>query len=208
MAETSPTCLAAAAARLGMTGAVQAVCVVNQLIADDVGAIGVSAIDKRPVTGPVKVRTLGLHGDVQADRKHHGGVEKAVYAYTDEDAAWWSKELDREIPPGSFGENLRLQGIDLDGAYPGERWQIGERLVLEVTRPRIPCATFGRWLGEKGWVRRFIQEGRPGTYFKVITPGVVEAGDQALIIAIPETPSSTIRERALALGPTQSRPSD
>ncbi len=206
MAESSPTCLASAAQRLGLTGTVDAVCVVDQLFTDDVGAVGVSGIDKRPVAGPVRVRTLGLHGDVQADRKHHGGTDKAVYAYAAEDADWWSQQLRREIPPGTFGENLRLSGIDLDGAHPGERWRIGEHVVLEATVPRIPCATFGRWLGEPGWVRRFMEAGRPGTYFRVITAGTVQAGDAVEVIATAETAAESIRELAIARGPAQSRP--
>lgn len=208
MTEASPTCLAGAADRLGLTGTIDAVCVVHQLVADDVGQVGVSGIDKRPVSGPVRVRTLGLHGDVQADRKHHGGAEKAIYGYTAEDAAWWAEELGREIPAGSFGENLRISGIDLDGAHPGERWQIGDHVVLEATVPRIPCATFGRWLGEPGWVRRFLAAGRPGTYFKVITPGTVQAGDRAVVSAIPENPGPSIRETALRRGPALARPGD
>lgn len=208
MAESSPVCLAGAADRLGLTGTVDAVCVVHQLFSDDVGQVGVSAIDKRPVSGPVRVRTLGLHGDVQADRKHHGGPDKAVYAYAAEDAQWWAGQLGREIPAGSFGENLRLSGIDLDGAHAGERWQIGDRVVLEATVPRIPCATFGRWLEQPGWVKRFVLEGRPGTYFKVITPGTVQAGDRAAVIAVAEAPGATIRETALRRGPDQARPND
>lgn len=208
MTEASPTCLPGAADRWGLTGTVEAVCVVHQLIDDDAGSVGVSGIDKRPVSGPVRVRPLGLHGDVQADRKHHGGTEKAVYAYAAEDAAWWAAELGRELPPGSFGENLRLCGIDLDGAHPGERWQIGDQVVLEATVPRIPCATFGRWLDEPGWVKRFIAAGRPGTYFKVITPGLVQAGDRAAVIAVAEAPGASIRETARRDGPARARPND
>ncbi|MBO0594230.1 MOSC domain-containing protein [Nesterenkonia sp. E16_7] len=208
MTEASPTCLAGAADRLGLTGTVDAVCVVHQLIEDAAGTVGVSGIDKRPVSGPVKVRTLGLHGDVQADRKHHGGTEKAVYAYAAEDAAWWATELGRDLPSGSFGENLRLSGIDLDGAHPGERWQIGDQVVLEATVPRIPCATFGRWLDQPGWVKRFIAAGRPGTYFKVITPGTVQAGDRAAVIAVAEAPGASIRETARREGPARARPND
>lgn len=200
-AEPSPTCLYQAAARLGLRGTVEQVCVVNQLTPDG-GAVGVTAIDKRPTNDPVMVRTYGLHADVQADRQHHGGEEKAVYAYATEDAQWWEQQLDREIAPGMFGENLRIAGLDVDSAYPGERWQIGERLVLEATRPRIPCATFGRWMDEPGWVKRFLQEGRPGTYFRVVTPGRVQAGDAVEVIAAAEAPEATIREIALAKGPT------
>ena len=143
---------------------VRAVCVVDQLLTVP-GRVGVTAIDKRPVEGPVQVREYGLHGDVQADRKHHGGFDKAVYAYAQEDADWWQAELGSELAPGWFGENLRLSGIDVNGARVGERWQIGSA-VVEVTMPRTPCQTFARWVGasvgggaERGWVKRFPTRG-------------------------------------------------
>src|ERR1700750_101022 len=91
-----------------------------------------TAIDKRPVAGPVEVGPLGLAGDRQMDRRFHGGKGKAVYAYADEDASWWASQLDREIPPGLFGENLRTSGIDVTGAEIGERWAIGDEVLVEV----------------------------------------------------------------------------
>ena len=208
--EASPVCLASAAERLGVTGVVESVCVVHQLVSDP-GQVGVTAIDKRPVQGPVKVRRLGLHGDVQADRQHHGGEEKAVYAYSAADAAWWAAELGQEVPSGYFGENLRISGpdgtaFDVDAALPGERWRVGDRVVLEATRPRIPCATFGRWVERDGWVKRFLQAGRPGTYFRVITPGEIQAGDAVEVVSAAERPGPTIRELALQKGPAQARP--
>ncbi|GAA3956407.1 MOSC domain-containing protein [Gordonia caeni] len=155
------------------------VCVVHQLLADP-GSVGVTAIDKRPVEGAVKVGPYGLYADVQADRKHHGGLDKAVYAYSAEDAGYWAAELGRPLPAGWFGENLRTDGIDLSGARIGERWRIGEALVVEVTSPRIPCQTFARRVGgeqERGWVKRFTRAGRPGLYLRVIERGSVAAGD-------------------------------
>ena len=80
-----------------------------------------TAIDKRPVDGPIKVRKLGLFADAQLDRKHHGGEDKALYVYSQEDAEWWETELGRELPPGWFGENLRVSGIDVNAAKVGER---------------------------------------------------------------------------------------
>ena len=104
-----------------------------------------TAIDKRPVPGRLDVGRLGVAGDRQVDRKHHGGPDKAVYAYAEEDVARWADELGRELPPGTFGENLRTRGLDVTGALVGERWRIGsDGLVVEVTQPRIPCATIHR----------------------------------------------------------------
>jgi MOSC domain-containing protein YiiM len=137
-----------------------------------------TAIDKRSVPGPVEVGPLGLAGDTQVDRKHHGGKGKAVYAYADEDASWWASQLDREIPPGLFGENLRTSGMDVTGAEIGERWAIGAETLLEVTMPRTPCRTFSERMGEKGWVRRFTQTNRPGAYLRVLQNGWISPGDE------------------------------
>ncbi|MGO4533889.1 MOSC domain-containing protein [Leifsonia sp. 2MCAF36] len=161
-----------------------AVCRVEQLH-PDTGTIGVTAIDKRPVERRLRVRPLGLHGDVQADRKHHGGVSKALYAYAEEDAAFWAEKLGRDITAGLFGENLRTAGIDVNGAEIGERWAIGDELVVEVTCPREPCAVFQRRMREPQWVKRFTQEGRPGAYLSVVKSGSVGAGDSVRVLSRP-----------------------
>ena len=166
-----------------------AACVVSRLH-DDAGTVGTTAIDKQPVEGPVKVGRLGLYADVQADRKHHGGEDQAVYAYAAEDADWWAEQLQRDIPAGFFGENLRVEGLDVSNARVGERWRIGgtEGVVLEVTWARTPCMTFARWMGEEsnGWVRRFSDARRLGSYLRVVTPGKVRAGDPIEVIPAPD----------------------
>src|SRR5688500_7681843 len=93
---------------------------------------------KLPVEGPVAIGELGLDGDFQGDHRVHGGRDKAVYAYAEEDIAWWEAQLGRSLGPGFFGENLTLRGVDVNGARPGERWKVGAAL-LEVTEPRGPC---------------------------------------------------------------------
>jgi len=164
---------------------VTAVCRVEQLLRDS-GTIGITAIDKRPVDGPVRVRPLGLHADVQADRKHHGGEDQAVYVYADEDAAFFAEQLDRPIPPGLFGENLRTTGVDVTGLVIGERLRVGDTLELEVTIPRIPCGTFARRMKVDKWVKRFAEEGRPGAYLRVRKSGPVAAGDAVTVLERPE----------------------
>ncbi|KQR61958.1 molybdenum cofactor sulfurase [Frigoribacterium sp. Leaf172] len=162
-----------------------AVCRVHALL-DDSGSVGVTAIDKRPVDGPVEVKRLGVRGDVQASRAHHGGPDKAVYAYADDDAAHFAGILGYEVVPGLFGENLRTSGVDVTGAVIGERWAVGDTLVLQVTMPRTPCATFARRLGESGWVRRFQAEGRPGAYLSIVKAGPVQAGDPVSVVSRPD----------------------
>jgi MOSC domain-containing protein YiiM len=167
------------------TPSIVAVCRVQQLLPDS-GAVGVTAIDKRPVDGPVRVRRLGLHGDVQADRANHGGENKAVYAYSEDDAGLWAGALGRDIPPGYFGENLRIEGYTASKAVIGERWRFPGGTVLEVTMPRVPCATFARRVGEDGWVRRFRDSGLSGAYLRVITPGDLEAGEPFSVEHVPD----------------------
>jgi MOSC domain-containing protein YiiM len=168
-------------------GRVTAICLVHELLPDPGQAPDVTAIDKRPVTGPVDVGVLGLVGDTQCDTKHHGGRDQAVYAYGDADAAWWAEELGREITPGLFGENLRISGIDVSGAEIGERWRIGDEhgVVVEVTGHRTPCTTFQTRMGIEHWIRRFTDRRLPGAYLRVITPGSIRTGDTVTVIRRP-----------------------
>jgi MOSC domain-containing protein YiiM len=166
------------------TASVLAVCRVHQLLSDE-GSVGVTAIDKRPIDGPVRVHKLGLHGDIQASRIHHGGVDQALYAYSQDDADYWVGELQRELPPGTFGENLRVTGVETSKAVIGERWKIGLDVEVEVTSPRVPCATFQRRMDEAQWVKRFTEAGRVGTYLRVIRTGTIQAGDHIHRLFVP-----------------------
>jgi len=178
------TDLATELASSAPTGEVLAVCRVHALL-PDAGPVGLTAIDKRPVEGPVAVRRLGLYADLQADRANHGGAEQAVYAYGQDDADWWADQIAREIPPGLFGENLRVRGIPVSAAVVGERWAVGTAL-LEVTQPRTPCSTFARRLGEHRWVKRFADANRTGAYLRVVRAGELRAGDAVTVCYRPE----------------------
>ena len=144
-----------------------------------------SAIDKRPVPGRVAVHPLGLDGDVQVNKKWHGGEGQALYAYAQEDADWWAAELDRDLPAGRFGENLRTSGIDLTGALLGERWRIGTVLV-EVTAPRTPCAKLQAHWGVPRLIKRFTEHGASGAYLRVLETGDLGAGDRIDVVERPD----------------------
>jgi MOSC domain-containing protein YiiM len=144
-----------------------------------------SGIDKRPATGRVAVHPLGLEGDVQVNKKHHGGEGQAVYAYAQEDADFWIAELGRELPPGRFGENLRTSGLDLRNAVLGERWRAGTAL-FEVTAWRTPCANFARFWGIPDLVKRFAAHGATGAYLRVLETGDVAAGDAVEVVGRPD----------------------
>jgi MOSC domain-containing protein YiiM len=156
------------------------------------GVLGRTAIDKRPSGAAAAVGRLGLAGDEQADKEHHGGPEQAVYAYAREDLDWWVERLGRELPNGVFGENVTTCGIDVTGALIGERWQLGTA-VVEVTSPRIPCVVFQNWMGEDHWVQRFAAAGRPGAYLRVTREGMVAPGDRLAVLHRPAA-SATIAE--------------
>ncbi len=161
-------------------GRVTAVCVVHEIIPNPGETPDVTAIDKRPLAGRVEAAELGLAGDTQVDRRYHGGPEQALYAYADEDAAFWATELGRDIPPGLFGENLRTHGLEVSRAEVGERWRLGDgdgAVVVEVTMPRTPCMTFQKRMDEQRWVKRFTKAGLPGAYLRVVAPGTLGAGD-------------------------------
>lgn len=169
---------------------VLAVNVVHEVRPDPGGQPGVTAIDKRPVPGPVRVTRLGLVGDRQMDTASHGGVDQALYAYAAEDARWWGAELGREIRPGQFGENLTLQAVDVSAAVIGQRWRIGgdrpDAVEVVVRAPRTPCQTFARTMDEPHWVKRFAERGAVGAYLAVAREGVVSAGDPVEVLFTPE----------------------
>jgi MOSC domain-containing protein YiiM len=120
----------------------------------------------------------GLVGDFIGDVKHHGGDRQAVYAFAREELDWWEHRLGRSLPDGCFGENLTIEGLDVDACRVGDRWAVGDDVVLEVTGPRTPCATFALRMGERGWLKTFGEVGRTGAYLAIVSEGTVRPGDR------------------------------
>jgi MOSC domain-containing protein YiiM len=134
-----------------------------------------TAIWKSPVEGRVDVRGVNLVGDDQADRRVHGGADKAVYAYAVEDYDWWAASTG-PLAPGTFGENLTTAGLDLTACRIGDRWHVGSA-VLEVAQPRQPCFKLGIRMGDDDFPGRFARAGLPGAYLRIVSAGDVGAGD-------------------------------
>lgn len=152
---------------------------INVGTAESIGAgkrATVSGIDKQPVSGPVFVSASGLPDDAICAPDFHGGPDQAVYAYGASDYAWWSEQLGREIRPGTFGDNLTIDGLPRD-MHAGDRLIIGDA-VLEATAPRIPCSTLATQMGDNKFGLAFRRAERPGFYFRVVTEGEVAAGDR------------------------------
>ncbi len=146
------------------------------------GKLVTTGIFKKPVDGPVTMRTLNLDGDQQADLTVHGGVTKAVYAYPSEHYDSWRTELPGvDLPWGMFGENFTTEGLLEENVYIGDRFGIGETEVM-VTEPRMPCYKLGIKFGRPDIIKRFLASRRNGFYFAVAREGLVSGGDAIELI--------------------------
>jgi MOSC domain-containing protein YiiM len=135
-----------------------------------------TGIFKKPVSNPVHVGKLGLESDVVQNKKHHGGPDQAVYVYGTADYAWWSEQLQTDLEPGIFGENLTISDLESASFNIGDRLKIGT-VLLEVSASRIPCSTLAARMGDTGFVKKFRQARRPGLYCRVLEEGEVQVGD-------------------------------
>jgi MOSC domain-containing protein YiiM len=168
---------------------------------DWTGTVGRTGIDKRPVTDSVHVNWDGLADDIVCDRKHHGGLDRAVYAFASGDYLYWEEELQRALPPGSFVENLTIADIDLNSARLGERWAIGTA-VLEISAPRIACRVFAGFWGVPDLVRHFTERGRPGAYLRVVVEGDIKVNDRIHVVERPNMISVGDAFRAMMVDPS------
>jgi MOSC domain-containing protein YiiM len=141
-----------------------------------------TGIFKSPFEGPVKLRTLNLDGDGQADLSVHGGTNKAAYLYPAEHYVYWRGELsDMDLTWGNFGENFTTQGLLEEDIHIGDIFRVGSALV-RVAEPRMPCYKLGIRFGRSDMVKRFLAAGRTGFYFAVVEEGTVQAGDKIVFV--------------------------
>lgn len=139
-----------------------------------------TGIYKMAVDGPVRIGLLGIQEDFICDQRNHGGPDQAIYVYGAPDYEWWSRQLGRELAPGTFGENLTLSSFESALYSIGDRLQIGS-VVLEFTAPRTPCSTLARRMGDPTFVKQYRWGERPGMYCRVIQQGMLQAGDRAVL---------------------------
>lgn len=160
-----------------------------------------SGFIKRPVSGPIELRSDHLMGDGQADRRVHGGPEKAILAYCGDHYAHWCTELQRtDLTDGAFGENFTLTGLDETQVAIGDRFRVGSA-VIEVSQPRQPCWKLARRCQLPTMPAQAIATGRLGWYFRVITPGRVTAGDTLDQVAHPHPAWTIARINQIFFGP-------
>jgi ferredoxin-NADP reductase/MOSC domain-containing protein YiiM len=142
-----------------------------------------TAVWKRPVAGPRMVRRLNIDGDGQGDLAGHGGEQRAVFVYQVESYRYWQDQLGRDdFEHGQFGENFTVQGLADDQVCIGDRYQIGGA-VFEVTQPRVTCFRVGIRMNDPRMPALLVSHHRPGFYFRVLTEGAVEAGQEIVKLA-------------------------
>lgn len=143
-----------------------------------------SAIAKRALDGPVRFARLGLAGDEQADRVHHGGPDKAVHLYPHDHYPYWRTFMGGHPlldAPGAFGENISASGADEHALCLGDRFRLGT-VLLEISHGRQPCWKIDHRFGRKGVTADIVRTGKCGIYLRVIEEGLARAGDPMTLL--------------------------
>ncbi len=141
-----------------------------------------TAIHKTPVAGRVPLGAENLAGDYQANRKYHGGPDKAVCAYSAEHYPDWRELLAPvEMPWGAFGENITVEGMTEDRVCVGDVFRVGTA-TLQVSQPRQPCANVSKRWNRPDLPARIVETGRTGFYLRVREMGDVGAGDTLVLL--------------------------
>ena len=138
-----------------------------------------TGIFKRALAGPVLLGREGLAGDVQADRRVHGGPEKALHHYAAENYARLAQafpDLAGALVPGSLGENLVARGLTEDAVYIGDVFRAGSGRI-QVSQPRSPCWKIDHRFGVEGLSRFIAEQGLTGWYYRVLETGEIGPGD-------------------------------
>lgn len=141
-----------------------------------------TGIVKKPVMGYIFLDYENVKGDTVSDRVHHGGFDKAVYAYSQKHYGFWGKNYDIVNENyGLFGENITFDDLDETSVFIGNTYQCGE-VIIEVTEPRQPCYKLGLIFNSQTIVKDFWNSTKSGVYFKVIQRGEVKVGDEFVLI--------------------------
>ena len=142
-----------------------------------------TGIFKEPVSGRVALTRLTLAGDIQADKRYHGGPDQAVYVFPSEHYAHFRRALGRpDLSFGFFGENFTTEGLYEEAVRVGEVYRVGSA-VVQVTKPRSPCFKMGLKAGSQAFVGALLESRRLGFYLRVLEEGDVGAGDAIVRIS-------------------------
>lgn len=139
-----------------------------------------TGIYKQPVDGPVRIGFAGLDGDRQADRRVHGGPEKAVHFYPVDHYRYLATRfpaIAEQLVAGSIGENLSSGGLNEKTVFIGDIFRLGN-VRLQVTQPRSPCWKIDARYGLDGLAQAIATTGITGWYFRVLDEGMVDSGEE------------------------------
>lgn len=139
------------------------------------GKVKQTGLFKQPMQGPQRIDENGLPGDNIVNRRFHGGPDQAVYLYSQDDIDWWKQQLQRDLAPGFFGENLTITHW-WPKVRVGDILQAGE-LIIQITAPRTPCAVLAARVGDPAFIKQFVRAARCGAYARVLRPGTISPGD-------------------------------
>lgn len=143
-----------------------------------------SGIFKRRLIGPVRVETEGIVGDEQADRSVHGEPEKAVHHYAAQHYARLGdkfSEAAQALVPGSLGENISACKFSEVNVHIGDIFRVGSA-VLQVSQPRSPCWKINHRFAVEQMSMHIAQEQITGWYYRVLCPGVIQAGESMQLL--------------------------
>lgn len=142
-----------------------------------------SGINKQIQT-QVVINELGIVGDHQADKKVHGGLEKALHQFSLDSykilAHQYPDEVDKFVP-GASGENLSTPELKDADVCIGDIYQVG-KVLLQVSQPRIPCWKIAHKYGVSGLDKFVAQQRICGWYYRVLNGGTVELGDEVSLL--------------------------
>ena len=142
-------------------------------------------VPKLPIPS-ARVTELGLEGDAHRELEHHGGPERALCLFALEQIRALQAE-GHSISPGAIGENLTVEGLDWERVTPGSRLELGDAVVIEVTRYTSPCLTIKKSFRD-GDYSRVSQKKHPGSsrvYARVIKTGAIQQGDPVRLLDSP-----------------------
>jgi len=136
---------------------------------------------KKEIIKSAFINRLGIEQDEQADKRYHGGEDKALLCYGASNYEKFKNELDLKLEFGSFGENMVIDGLDEHSVNVGDRYRIGE-LLVEVTQPRQPCWKIDFFNKPHKLLKEVVKSDRVGWYVRILNESSVKAGDEIELV--------------------------
>ncbi|WP_257008128.1 MOSC domain-containing protein [Bacillus sp. FJAT-45350] len=139
-----------------------------------------TAINKKPIEGPVYLSSQNLEGDGQGDLVHHGGEDKAICVYSYDHYSFWEDAIGKSIGEAAFGENITVEGLYEKDIFIGDIFELGEA-VIQVSQPREPCSKIGMKHNRSEFAKDILAKGFTGFYCRVLKEGIVSKENKLLL---------------------------